>query len=313
MSEYSQRVLQSRKEFIKLVAEQEEEILKIYEEASRQILKELSKVRGDSLSARYLLSLEKSIKRYKRELNNALSKSIKDGIKASSEIASTVPLAYMQAIAPNPKLKQSFVSMFSNLSNDVVKQLVKGNYYADGKTLDQRIWNLTLSNAKDIDMLIKTNIAKGVNAGKLAKELEEYINPNKVLNTKTRVPGIKKDIAYQAQRLARTSLTHANTESYISSCSANPFAEGLKWNLSNSHYSRQVKRFGKDICDEYAGKIFPADKVPLQHCNCLCYFTMETMPIGDARKELISWLNGDFNDKLDKWYNENKEFLGGSI
>ena len=92
MSEYSQRVLQSRKEFIKLVAEQEEEILKIYEEASRQILKELSKVRGDSLSARYLLSLEKSIKRYKRELNNALSKTIKDGIKASSEIASTVPI-----------------------------------------------------------------------------------------------------------------------------------------------------------------------------------------------------------------------------
>ncbi len=34
------------------------------------------------------------------------------------------------------------------------------------------------------------------------------------------------------------------------------------------------------------------------------FFTTETVPIEQARDELIAWLNGEGNSKLDKWYNE---------
>src|SRR3712207_8740436 len=78
-------------------------------------------------------------------------------------------------------------------------------------------------------------------------------------------------VSYQAQRLARTSITHSFAETTIENAKNNPFNIGIKWILSASHYEKQVKRHGPDICDEYADKIFKPKDVPLQHPNCACY------------------------------------------
>lgn len=74
--------------------------------------------------------------------------------------------------------------MFTQLPSNITKRLISGNYYNDGKTLDKRIWDITNKNAKDIDTLIKANVAKGANARELAKELDKYINPYKKLKLK---------------------------------------------------------------------------------------------------------------------------------
>lgn len=301
MNEYQKRVIEGRKEFLKLTQRQEKELLKVYEEASRQVSHKLSKAKPGSLTSRYLNELNKSIDRYVLELKTNLSKSIKEGIEASSQIASAVQLSYLDAIVPTEDIKSTFNKMFTQLQTNITKQLISGKYYSDGLTLDQRLWNITKKNAKDIDTLIKINVSKGVNARELAKELDAYINPLKRITPKTLEAGMSKKISYNAQRLARTSLTHANTESYIQGAKMNPFCEGLKWNLSSSHYSRQVAKWGEDICDEYAGRVFKPEEYPIQHPNCLCYSTIETIPIEKARKELIEWVNGSSNKKLDNW------------
>ena len=82
--------------------------------------------------------------------------------------------------------------------------------------------------------------------------------------------------------------------------SNNPFNIGLKWNLSSSHPRH-------DICDSYVGKVFQPEDAPLQHPNCLCYFTEENVPIEDAIKELKAWSNGKANNRLDKWLEEYEE------
>ncbi|MCR1163716.1 hypothetical protein NE169_00070 [Clostridium botulinum] len=309
MNLYQQRILKGRKQFLRLLQDQEKKLLDIYEEASKQISYKLSKVRAGSLTARYLNELDKSINRYVLELRTNLSKSIKESIKASSQIASSVQLSYLDAIVPVQDIKSTFNKMFTQLPSNITKELISGNYYSDGKTLDQRLWNITNKNSRDIDTLIKINVAKDVNARELAKELDKYINPYKRIEAKTLETGMSKNVSYQAQRLSRTCLTHANTETYIQGSKMNPFNIGLKWNLSPSHYERQVARHGEDICDEYATQdnydlgagIYPVDKYPIAHPNCLCYPTQENISVEKARDELIAWANGESNPKLDKW------------
>lgn len=312
MNEYQKRVLEGRKEFLKLAQRQEKELLKIYEEASRHVSYKLSKAKPGGLTSRYLNELNKSIDRYILELRTNLSKSVKEGMEASSQIASAVQLSYLDAIVPTEDIKSTFNKMFTQLPTNITKQLISGKYYSDGLTLDQRLWNITKKNASDIDTLIKINVSKGANARELAKELDEYINPLRRITPKTLEAGMSKKISYNAQRLARTSLTHANTEAYIQGSKMNPFCQGLKWNLSPSHSTRM---HGKtDICDEYAGKVFKPNEVPIQqHPNCLCFFTQENIPIERAREELIEWVNGSSNKKLDNWLAEYGQEYGIAV
>ncbi len=192
-----------------------------------------------------------------------------------------------------------FNNMVLNTSRKTVSKLIQGGYYKDGKTLDKRIWNVTKSNAKDIDTLIKVNVARGANARTLAKQVDKYVNPLKRTEAKTLVSGMNSKVSYQAQRLARTSISHSFAETTIENAKKNPFNKGIKWNLSASHSARM---HGKtDECDDYDGKVFKPNEVPMQHPNCLCYFTEENEDIDKVIKELKDWNNGKSNFKLDKW------------
>lgn len=305
MNLYQQRILEARKEFLKLNKRQEKELLRTYQELAKQLSGEIALCRTSS-GDKYLRELNEIVQANINKLNIKLSSTIKSNIETSSQIASSVDLAYYEAITDDVNLRTMFNSLVINTSANTVKKLIQGNYYADGKTLDQRIWNITKSNANDIDTLIKANVARGANARTLAESLERYINPAKRIDAKTLEVGMNKSISYQAQRLARTSITHSFAETTIENAKTNPFNKGIKWNLSSSHYERQVKRHGPDICDEYANRVFKLNEVPLQHPNCLCYFTEENEDINQVIKELKAWSKDEKNSKLDKWYNQNK-------
>ncbi|NFM46545.1 hypothetical protein FDB72_10430 [Clostridium botulinum] len=321
MNLYQQRILEGRKQFLRLVQDQEKELLDIYLEASKQISYKLSKAKAGTLNSRYLIEMDRVLKQYTTEIATKLSKYTKEGILTSSQIASAVQLSYIDMIVPRQDIKSTFNRMFIQLSSNITNQLISVNYYSDGGTLDQRLWNIANKNAADIDRLIKINIASGVNARELAKELDAYINPLSRITPKTLEVGMSSKISYQSQRLSRTSLIHAHNETYVQGSKMNPFNIGLKWNLSPSHYERQVARHGKDICDEYSTQnnydlgagVYPADKYPVAHPNCLCYPTQENVPVEKARNELIEWVNGRNNPKLDKWLEDYGQEYGIEI
>lgn len=303
MNVYQKRILEGRKQFLKLTMKQEKELLQIYIDMADQISHEI-KLSRTNVNDKYLKELYKITQSYIGTLNIQLNKTIKANIETSSQIAATMEHAYYDSVVDDEKLKLLFNRSVINIASKTVKNLIKGNFYSDGKSLDMRIWNLTQDNAKDIDKLIKINIGRGANARKLAEQLDDYINPLRTLNAKTLEVGMNKSVSYQAQRLARTSITHSFTETTIGNAKTNPFNLGLKWNLSSSHYDRQVKKWGPDICDDYDGRVFKPDEYPLQHPNCLCYPTYENMPIENAIDELKAWAKGGQNKKLDEWYSE---------
>ena len=300
MTTYQEAILNARKKFLKLNKEQEKELLRIYKELANQLSEEIATCRTSSQDA-YLRKLNEIVEVNINQLNSQLNAIVKANIETSSQIASTVENFYYKAITDNIALSTMFNSMVLNTSRKTVLKLIQGGYYKDGTTLDKRIWNITRKNAKDIDTLIKVNVLRGANARTLAKQVDNYVNPLKRTEAKTIVSGMSSKVSYQAQRLARTSITHSFAETTIENAKSNPFNKGIKWNLSASH---SVRMHGKtDECDDYDSKVFKPNNIPLQHPNCMCYFTEENEDIDKAIKKLKAWSEGETNPKLDTWYN----------
>ncbi|OOM72905.1 phage Mu protein F like protein [Clostridium puniceum] len=299
MNEYKKRVLQARNEFRELNFEQEKELFKIYNDSGNKLIGKILNM-TDSRTKTHNIEIYKIINEYRTELYHNLNKTIENNIFKSSDIQKGVQLSFVDMIAPDVKTKDALKRTVTKISSDSVKQLIAGEYYKDGKTLSKRLWNITGDNGNKIDAIIKDNIAKGANVRELAKELEKHVNPKNRITPKTFADGIGGDnISYQARRLARTSITHAQTETLIQNAKKNPFCKGLKWNLSASHFSRMHGKL--DICDDYNGRTFKPEEVPLQHPNCLCYFTEVLEELDKCIETMKSWSNGKKNPAIDEW------------
>ncbi|MGF0608688.1 hypothetical protein ACQRVK_09095 [Clostridioides difficile] len=294
---YTKKVLEARKKLLLLDKKIQLEILNVYKDASKIILNDIAKNKELNLSTKYLKKLNKSIERY-------------ISVIEASNIAKELQMYYYQSIVPNTAMNLACDAMCIKTTTGVVKKIVAGNFYKDKRSLDSRIWGYSNKNRKDIDRLIKANIARGANAKTLAKSLDNYVNPTKRTDAKTLEIGMNKSISYQAQRLARTSITHAFVETSVQNAINNPFCVGLQWNLSSQHYIRQVKWRGEDECDEYAEQnrfglgegVFPPEKYPIPHPNCLCYPIQVIVPISEASKMMENWIGGGDNDTLDSWF-----------
>lgn len=309
---YTKKVLEARKKLLLLDKKVQLEILSVYKDASKTILSDIAKNKELNLSTKYLKKLNKSIEKYINELNQRLVLVTEKSITEASNIAKDLQMYYYQSIVPNKSINLACDAMCIKTTTNVVEKIVAGNFYKDKRSLDGRIWGCSNKNRKDIDRLIKANIARGANAKTLAKSLDNYVNPVKKTEAKMLEVGMNKSISYQAQRLARTSITHAFVETSVQNAINNPFCVGLQWNLSSQHYIRQVKWRGEDECDEYAEQnryglgegVFPTEKYPIPHPNCLCYPTQVIVPINEASKFMNDWLNGMDNSNLDSWYDE---------
>lgn len=313
MSTYEQTVLNARKQFLKLNKTQEKELVNLYKELAKQLQSDIVTCRTTS-QEKYLNNLHQIVELNIKDLNGELNKIIKANIETSSQIASGTELAYYQAITDDISLSAAFKGMVINTSHETVKRLIQGKFYKDKTSLDKRLWNITNKSIKNIDTLIKVNVLRGANAKELAKQVEKYVNPLKKLEVKNDEVGFNRNVSYQASRLARTSITHSFRETQIQQAMNDPFNMGMKWELSPSH---GVRMHGKsDICDDYAGQdnyglgtgVFPVDKMPIGHPQCLCITYQVNTDIRSAMKELKAWSNGEDNEKLDKWYKENKKY-----
>lgn len=303
MSFYKKKVLEVRKKILQLTLEQERQINHIYAKSANRLIDEILELPDISRTRVHDIDIARLLNDYTKDLYKQLYPNIKDNMMESSIIQRQVILDFVDQVAKDRKLSEIVKHNINSYSNTVVKNLIAGEYYKDGKTLSKRLWNLTLDNGNKIDEFIKINIASGANARKLANDLELLINPNNRIVTNNFKAGFNSyKISYQAQRLARTSITHAATETQIQNAKKNPFSKGLRWNLSASHSARM---HGKtDICDDYNGQIFKPEETPLQHPNCLCYFTEEVADIDDAIVRINKWVEGNEDRELESWSTE---------
>lgn len=159
------------------------------------------------------------------------------------------------------KIKEAF----SHIPQEIVAAVSSGKVYEQSWTLSKAIWADSKKSKKDIDEIIAKGIAENKSAYDIAKDLEKYVNPNarKPWDWGKVYPGTKRIIDYNAQRLARTLITHAYQQSLIETAKKNPYVTGVKWLASNS--SRVC-----ELCEERDGKIYALKDVPLDHPNGMC-------------------------------------------
>jgi SPP1 gp7 family putative phage head morphogenesis protein len=263
------------------------------------VSKKLSKVNPNSLSKRYLEELKKVIESEIKLSNKKVSKIIKANTKKSSELANNVQLDFFMSIDKEYGLnmKDTFTDMFSKIAKEAMNEILFGKTYKDRAGLSERILLDTKKFNKDIDYIIAEGIANKKSVYEVAKDLEIYVNPkaSKDWEWSKVYPNANKVVDYNAQRLARTSIQHAFQQAQKRSCKKNPYVEGIQWLSSNSHRTC-------DLCNSRNGQIYTANNLPLDHPNGLCTtIPVINMSFNEIGEELRSWINGEENEKLDKW------------
>lgn len=186
-----------------------------------------------------------------------------------------------------------------NVPVDAVEAVKSGKLYAGNWTLSSRIWGIKKKTIKDINTVVSEGIAANKSAYDIAKDLEKYVDPKakKDWNWSKVYPGTNRRVDYNAQRLARTMVSHAYQFSFVESTKYNPFITKYKW--ISSHDKRVCP-----ICKERDGKLFDKDKLPLDHPNGRCTFVSvfekSTKQISD---EMAAWVKGKEGDfpKLDAY------------
>jgi hypothetical protein len=121
-----------------------------------------------------------------------------------------------------------------------------------------------------------------------------------------RMPGIPKDLSYEALRLVRTETSAALGEATIRSAQGSPSATGIQYCLSSSHHIR-------DICDILATQdeaglgpgIYPINDPPPYpaHPNTMSFLVVKHAEPEDFVQRLKKWeKNPQGDSQLESWY-----------
>jgi hypothetical protein len=303
MNEYQKLIKKARENRDKLTRKQFKQIRDLYKEAAKDMKVKANKAKKGSLTKRWAEDYRKALKSQIKQINKTLFKQTLENILRSANIATGIQLDFFNLIDKKYKLNmsKSFTNMFSDVPNDAVEELVKGNIYKDGRGLSKRIWFTGNKVNGDIDKIIQKGIAEKKSAVELAKDLETYVNPDakKDWNWKKVYPGTSKTVDYSAQRLARTSISHAYTLALLRSCERNPFITKVRW-----HSSFIIGRTCT-LCKDRDGREYLLADCPLDHPNGLCY----QEPLLDDSLENIgsrlnNWVKGGNDSYLDDWYHK---------
>jgi predicted ABC-type ATPase len=143
----------------------------------------------------------------------------------------------------------------------------------NGYRLSNRLWAAKEADRNAIDTVLREGLAAGDSVAGMSGRLREHLHPD--------TPGGN----YAARRLARTETTRAFGHATLDAARENPFATGMKWNLSGSHTE-------PDACNGNASRssrgmekgTYTLDEVPRypNHPNCLLGETLVHGPVPRA-------------------------------
>lgn len=278
----------------RLTKEQEQQIRDLYIKAANDIedeAKGLPNTTSGSLRRMYLNGLKKQVTSRLNELQKSINGIIRNNmysmvssvIDCNSEFLTSVGMPVQGA--------------FSHISRDIVESVVSGKIYKGDWSLSDALWNTTRKSRNDIQSIIAEGIIQNKGAYDIAKELEKYVNPSaiKPWDWGKVYPGVTKKIDYNAQRLARTMVSHAYQQSFVRTTQPNPFVTKYQWISSNS---------GRvcELCASRDGVLFDKDKLPLDHPNGMCTFiAVMTDSMVDIADRIADWVKGENDPELDRY------------
>lgn len=291
---------------IQLTNQQTKQIKNLYKDLSNEYKREIRKLStrtniSSQMRRQYLKEFTKDLRDDIEYLNQNIEKTITSNMLRVSKAVVEDSIALDKKMGFNG----IFIKQFY-IPQDVVAIVSSGKLYEGKWTLSKAIWGDSRKKLNDIDQIVAKGIAGNKSTYDIAKDLERYVNPRarKEWSWSKVYPGTSKKIDYNAQRLARTMVSHAYEESFVESTKDNPFIEAYQWLASGS--DRMC-----DICEERDGQIFPKDDLPLDHPNGMCTFEIVmTKSYEQIGKDIANWINGEGDPKLNRELDEYAETLG---
>lgn len=267
---------------------QQRQIANLYRKWAEEIGKKAEEyARQDTPSAQVM-------ERQMEELKNAIRKA---GIVTTQNVTNNIQMnMYTTAntlVEVNAEWLQSLgfdsrgvAAAFGNVPTDIVQNLVTGNVYKGGWNLSKAIWGSNEQTMKDLYEVAAAGIAQNLPIYDIAKLMEQYVDPSATKPWNLKAPDgkwiYKKQVDYNAQRLARTLVQHTYQQTFQAVTKENPFVKDYIW-LSNG--SRVC-----ELCKERDGKHYPKDKLPLDHPNGMCTMVPNMDSMGDISNQLADWV-----------------------
>lgn len=272
------------------------EIQKLYQDMAKRAKSQAKKLKdgtpSDKLQAAELRKLAKQLQAEAEAIGVRIEESITNTLLKTSQAV------VGDAQKFNSKIGLTIEGAYRRVPTDIVEVLVSGKLYGDNWSLSKAIWADIKQTQKDINTVIAEGLALNKSSYDIAKDLEKYVDPTakKPWDWSKVYPGTKKKVDYNAQRLARTMVGHAYQQSVVATSKNNPFVEGIKWISAHTHSTC-------DLCNERDGKVFPKDKLPLDHPNGKCSFVLDIpKSMTQIADELADWVQGKPNPELDEWF-----------
>lgn len=280
---------------LQLTEEQQKEIQELYERVAKDIAKASEKVPDTgsaALKRQYLRTLRDQINAQIRSNGSSLEQLLLGNMFKVASATVKDNLNLLQTLGM-PMIKGAF----SHVPDDVVSSIVTGQVYGGNWSLSRAIWNNTSKTQKDINTIIAEGVAQNKSVYDIAKDLEKYVSPSskKPWDWNKVYPGTARKVDYNAQRLARTMVSHAYQQSFVQTTIKNPFVTQYRWLGSNSHRICP-------LCAERDGQLFDKDDLPLDHPNGMCTFeAVMTGSMVDMADRIADWVLGGSDSELDDY------------
>lgn len=253
----------------------QKEILKLYNDMYKEIEKQIRSA-GNSLTKERLVILQRTIKSRISTINNSVRSEI---VNASSSVCEQVVSDKREWLERYGLKENDIQDAFAYVPNRVIQSILQGAIYQDDWKLSSAIWGADKKVQDSIDKIVSIGTAQGKSAYEVAKDIEEYVQPGARKPSRT-ISSWRYDrngnkirdtfyfgrVDYNAQRLARTMISHAYQQAFETVNRNDPFVEYYIWHTSNFH--------GRvcDICRARDGQKFKKDELPLDHPNGMCVF-----------------------------------------
>lgn len=299
----------------RIVRQQQKQIKKAYEEALKEITKSVDKLYGkndvsSSMRRVYLNKLKDDIKNQMDIVDGKTETIIKDNIGLMAEEVAKNTQMY------NSKIGLNAIVNSTSLKHRVVTNIITGKVYDSKFTLSSSIWGDNKRRLNEINRIIARDILQNKGVYDIAKDLERFVNPKarKDYDWSKMFPGSRRKIDYNAQRLARTMVSHAYQQAFVEATINNPFVAAYRWVTSGGDRVCPIC-IDRESTDQFGlgPGIFPKDRLPLDHPNGMCTFecvmAMSDEEVGEA---IADWYLGEgdetMNDMIYRYVNDLKNF-----
>ena len=221
---------------IREIVRRNKEVMAILEDTSKDMAARIKAYhlrhpKGGASFYAFNRQVERNIDAALLSMSEEIETAIRNGIKTDWELANLKNNAFVKNYTGGTKVSGEIMQSMNLLNLDALSSFLDRKDH--GMKLSDKVWKLTTDYKNQIEQYLASGITEGQSTFQIAKKLDGYIQGKPIKYKGKLLP--KRNISYQAIRLAATETNMAYRMSDYHRRQKLPFVTGIEVMLSNSH------------------------------------------------------------------------------